>query len=297
MNPIIITDVVLRDGLQDEQVIVPTTRKVTIARALVDAGVTQIEAGSFVSPSRVPQMADAEDLFGALPRVSRVEYSGLALNSRGVERAVRCDVDVIEVAVSASSAHSAANAGKSTEEALSDISQTVARYPDQRFIAAVSTAFVCPFAGVITATEVLQLCEKLHSAGFDHIALADTLGTAPTAHVLDTVELVQRELPDVVLGLHLHNAGGQAFDTVLSAATELGIVHFDAALGGYGGCPFAPGAHGNIATEDLVDRLHRHGMDTGIDPDRLATAVVELRSALADAPPLVATTEANGRPG
>ncbi|WP_072802728.1 hydroxymethylglutaryl-CoA lyase [Rhodococcoides yunnanense] len=285
-SSVVITDVVLRDGLQDEDVIVATADKVAIAESLMAAGVTNIEAVSFVSPLRVPQMADADELMQALSerRNDRVRFSVLALNGKGVERAAASGADLIEIAASASPSHSRANAGKTSERALADLADALVEWPERTFIGAVSTAFVCPFDGVISSARLVEVVKSLAAMGVERIGLADTLGTATTDHVLRSVDAVRDAVPEVELGLHLHNADGQALQTALAAATELEIVHFDSAIGGYGGCPFAPGAHGNVATEELVAHFHSNGIDTGIDERALAVAVRTVQSTIARSP-------------
>jgi hydroxymethylglutaryl-CoA lyase len=285
---VIITDVVLRDGLQDEDVVVATQDKLAVADALITAGVRKIEAASFVSPTRVPQMADAPAVMAALPRTSGVTFSALVLNATGVHRAAAARVDEIQIVTSASTSHSKANAGRSPEQALHELAEAVRQHPGQRFIAGISTAFVCPFDGVIAPEQLVVVAKSMAAMGVIRLGLADTLGIATTEQVLRSVEAVRDALPDIELSLHLHNAEGQALDTVVAAHTRLGIEHFDSALGGYGGCPFAPGAHGNIATEELVAYLHAHGIDTGIDPEALAVAVALVKTALARGEPVVA---------
>ena len=285
--PVTITDVVLRDGLQDEDVLVPTDDKLTIADELVAAGIRQIEAVSFVSPTRVPQMADADALVARLqPYRATTQVSALALNATGVHRAVAAGVDVVHIAASASSAHSRANAGTSAAQALEDLSRAVASYPAQRFLGGISTAFVCPFEGIIPPTRLVEVAEQFAAMGIRTLGLADTMGTATTEHVLTAVGAVRDALPDITIGLHLHNADGQALTTALQAARNLGIEHFDSAVGGYGGCPFAPGAHGNLATEELVAHFHSHDVDTGIDLQQLAIAASTVKRILADSPQL-----------
>ena len=280
--PAVITDVVLRDGLQDEDVVVATEDKLRIADALIAAGVRQLEAASFVSPRRVPQMADADSLIAELQtRRSTAQISALALNAKGIHRAVAAGVDLVHIAASASSAHSKANAGKSSDQALDDLAQAVAENPGQRFIGGVSTAFVCPFEGIIAPSRLVDVAGRFADMGIEILGLADTLGTATTEHVLASVGAIRDALPDITIGLHLHNAGGQALITALQAARQLGIVRFDSAVGGYGGCPFAPGAHGNIATEELVAYFHSHDVDTGIDLEQLITVATIVKDTLA----------------
>jgi hydroxymethylglutaryl-CoA lyase len=286
---VVITDVVLRDGLQDEKVVVSTADKLAIVDALIGAGITQIEAASFVSPTRVPQMADAPQLVAQLPHPPGVRFSALTLSANGVQRAVESGIDEIEIVASASTAHSRANAGRSPQQALRELADAVAQHPESTFIAGISTAFVCPFDGPVPPAQVVAVASAMADMGVARIGLADTLGTASTDQVLQSVDAVRHALPDTELSLHLHNAHGQALETVVAAATQLGITQFDSAAGGYGGCPFAPGAHGNIATEELVAYLHAAGIDTGIDTDALAEAVALIKAALARGTPVTAT--------
>ncbi|GAA3797153.1 hydroxymethylglutaryl-CoA lyase [Amycolatopsis tucumanensis] len=278
-----ITDVVLRDGLQDEPAVVPVADRVAIAEALVAAGLRHLEAGSFVNPAKVPQMAGAEDLVAALPHQDSVRYTFLALNARGVRRAVAAGARDVLVVASASSGHSRANAGRDSDAALDDLARAVAEHPGTAFRAGISTAFVCPFDGAVAPDRLVAVARRFAVMGIRRIGLADTLGTATPDQVMTSLARVRDALPDIELSLHLHNAHGQALSTV-DAAIEAGVTRFDSAAGGYGGCPFAPGAHGNIATEDLVAHLHARGIPTGIDEDVLSTAVATVREALRRAP-------------
>lgn len=278
-----ITDVFLRDGLQDEPVIVSTAHKLEIAQALIAAGIKRIEAASFVNPKRVPQMADAAEVISSLPVVDGVTYTSLALNGKGIERAVAAGATDIQVVTSASQAHSNANAGQAIEDALAGIGAAVARYPETRFFAGISTAFTCPFEGGIDPEYLLRVVRAFTDMGIKDVGLADTLGTTPTEKVLASLNHVRDAEPNLTYYLHLHNAHHQALATA-GAAVSAGVVRFDAALGGYGGCPFAPGAHGNIATEELVRYLHDAGHETGIDEDRLADAVRLARDVVAHSP-------------
>jgi hydroxymethylglutaryl-CoA lyase len=278
-----ITDVFLRDGLQDESVIVSTAHKLEIAEALTAAGIKRIEAASFVNPKRVPQMADAAEVISSLPVLADVTYTSLALNGRGIERAVDAGATDIAVVTSASQAHSNANAGQAIEDALASLASAVARFPETRFVAGISTAFTCPFEGTIDPDYLLRVVRAFKDMGIHDVGLADTLGTTPTKQVMASMEHVREAEPDLTYYLHLHNAHGQALATA-SAAVDAGIIRFDAALGGYGGCPFAPGAHGNIATEELVRHLHDAGHETGIDEDRLTNAVRLARDVVTHSP-------------
>lgn len=282
MATVDIMDVFLRDGLQDEDVVVPTRDKLTVADALLEAGLHRIEVASFVNPAKVPQMADAADVLAGLPQREGVEYTCLVLNARGVDRAVAAGARSIQVVSSASQAHSKANAGRGVEDAIAELGEAVARHPGVSFLAGVSSSFVCPFDGDVDPDYLLSVVRMFKDIGVSAVGLADTVGTASTSKVLASLDHVTAAEPELTYSLHLHNAGGQALDTV-SAAVERGITRFDSALGGFGGCPFAPGAHGNLATEELVRHLHAAGHDTGIDPGALATAAQLARSVVASA--------------
>lgn len=282
-----ITDVFLRDGLQDERVIVPTEEKLGIAADLYTAGVRRIEVASFVNPKKVPQMADAAELFAAQP-ADAATWTGLALNNRGVIRALDTHVDEIQVVASASNAHSSANAGGSTAQMLANLTEaiTTAGIPvAERFFAGISTAFTCPFEGDVPADRVIELVRGFRSAGITHIGLADTLGTTSTTKVIDTLTHIMETVPDITLSLHLHNAHGQALETV-TAAASLGVARYDAALGGFGGCPYAPGAAGNLDTLELVRHLHHLGHDTGIDEELLAALSDRAHASVAAGQPI-----------
>jgi hydroxymethylglutaryl-CoA lyase len=230
-------------------------------------------------------MADADAIFAGLPVSRDVAYTSLALNGRGIKRAVDAGAEHVCVVTSASQAHSNANAGQSIEEALAGLGEEVARFPGTDFFAGVSTAFTCPFEGEISPEHLLRVVRAFKDMGVTTIGLADTLGTTPTSRVISAVGYVLEAEPDLAYSLHLHNAHGQALATV-SAAIDLGITRFDSALGGYGGCPFAPGAAGNLATEELVRHLHASGHETGIDEAQLAQTVAYARDSVRRAPAL-----------
>lgn len=274
-----ITDVVMRDGLQDEPVVVSVVDRLRIADALVAAGLKSIEVASFVNPARVPQMAGAEEVVGALPHPRGVRWSALALNRRGAERAIAAGVTDVNLVVSAAEGHSRANAGRGVQAALADLDRVVADNPQVRFTGGIATAFVCPFDGQIAPSRLAEVAGAYAAVGVTQLGLADTIGTADPQHVGRAIGAVREAVPDAEVGLHLHNALGQALTTV-DVAVDLGITRFDAATGGYGGCPFAPGAHGNLATEALVDHVHQQGIDTGIDTAGLTEAVVTVKEAL-----------------
>lgn len=276
---VIITDVMLRDGLQDEDVIVPTEHKLRLARGLVEAGLTSLEIGAFVNPKKVPQMADTDELVRELDLPATLHT--LVFNDRGAERAVASGAKSVRLIVSASDGHSKANAGVPTAEAL-DRLQSAAEILTAGGVgieACIATAFVCPFDGDTPPERVAGVADRLVKLGVRVLHLADTIGAANPSQIARTVSKVRDRHPDQPIGLHLHNTYGMASANVWQAI-EMGVTRFDAALGGIGGCPFAPGASGNIATDDLVHMLHREGISTGIDGVRLAGVRDELHALL-----------------
>ncbi|MBB3664623.1 hydroxymethylglutaryl-CoA lyase [Prauserella sediminis] len=281
MADVLITETALRDGLQNEPGIVPTATKVQLARLLVEAGFTSLEIGAFVRPDRVPSMADTDELVTALGAVPGVALHALAFNSAGAERAVACGVDSVRLTVSASDGHSQANTGAATARALERLERCAGTLTTAgvRVEAAVATAFVCPFDGDTDPARVSHVVGELLEMGAERIHLADTIGAAHPAQVCRTIATVQDAYPELELGLHLHNTYGMALVNAREAH-RAGIRRFDAAVGGIGGCPFAPGAAGNIATDDLVNLFHHDGIDTGIDPAALTEARTQLRTAV-----------------
>lgn len=272
---VLVTDVVARDGFQDEQAPIATDDKVAVLRALVAAGVTELEAASFVHPDWVPQMADAEAVLERLPRQPQVRYSALVPNMKGAERAVAAQVDEARLVVSASDHHNRANLNRSTDDTLAELVEVCqllgGAAPGMRLAAGVATAFMCPETGPIPAGRLLGVVDALAGMGVTLVQLADTTGTANPLQVRAAVLRVRAAHPDLELGLHLHDTRGMGLANVL-AGLSAGVARFDASLGGLGGCPFVPGAAGNIATEDLVHLLHELGVETGIDAAALVAA-------------------------
>lgn len=266
-----IIEVGLRDGLQSESVIIPTTIKLDIIHRLIKAGVRRIQVASFVHPRLVPQMADAEALCAALPACDGVIYSGLALNVRGIERAGATGLQQIDIGISASDTHSRKNAHVGVAEALQQVTAmaTVARSQGMIVRAGVQCAFGCVYEGIVPVEQVVRIVDHLLSVGIDELALADSTGMAnprQIAHMLDIL-LPRVDIPVI---LHLHDTRGMGLANLL-VALEHGINRFDTSFGGLGGCPFIVGAAGNIATEDTVHMLDQMGVATGIDWTKVAT--------------------------
>ncbi|MEU1884255.1 hydroxymethylglutaryl-CoA lyase [Micromonospora rifamycinica] len=258
-----------RDGLQNEEP-VPTGAKVRLLDALSGTGVRRIEAVSFVHPKAIPQMADADEVWRRADRVEGVRYSALVPNTRGAQRALAAGFTEIEVVVSASDTHNRRNVNRSTAESLDDIAGLI----DLLHVAGaqaeviVATSFGCPYEGDVDPGRVAGIVERVVRDGADRVAFGDTTGMGTPRRVRELVTAVRDREPDVPVLLHFHNTRGTALANLLTAL-ELGITEFDASVGGLGGCPYAPGASGNLATEEAVHMLHDMGIDTGIDLDAL----------------------------
>jgi isopropylmalate/homocitrate/citramalate synthase len=264
----LIREVGPRDGLQNEQEVVAPETRAELVRRLADAGLKRIEAASFVNPERVPQMAGAEEVVAALDRHEGVIYAGLALNERGYERLRETGLDEVSFALAATESFSQRNAGASVEESIDAAARIVARAREDgtRASLTISVAFGCPFEGRVDPDRVVEIAERLAATDADEIVLADTIGVATPTQVRRLVERVA-ELGKPVGG-HFHNTRNTGFANAY-AALEAGVALLDASVGGLGGCPFAPKATGNIATEDLVYLLEGEGVETGVDLDAL----------------------------
>ncbi|MEV6866082.1 hydroxymethylglutaryl-CoA lyase [Streptosporangium subroseum] len=262
-----------RDGLQNESVIVPTAAKVAYVEALVAAGLRRIEAVSFVHPVRVPQMADAEEVMARVPRVPGVRYTGLVLNERGLDRALKAGVDEVNVVVVATETFSRRNQGMSVDDAVRGFGVIAGRAREAGLgvTLTVGASFGCPFEGEVDPARVAELVRRCPEA--QEVALADTIGVGVPSDVRRLVEAVG-EVSALPLRFHFHNTRNTGYANAL-AALEAGAAALDASAGGIGGCPFAPAATGNIATEDLLYLLHRSGVATGADlPGVLAAAAL-----------------------
>ena len=264
----IVCDVGPRDGLQNEAKSLPPAIRAELCDRLAAAGLKRIEAASFVNPKLVPQMAGAEEVMAALHRVRGVVYAGLVLNEKGYERAVEAGVDEVHYAFSAADEFGRRNQNATTAEGLKTALALVARARSDRvpITVTLSVAFGSPFDGPVPAQDVLQIVEHLMAVPPDEIALADTIGVGVPTQVRELVRGA-RSLGATV-GAHFHNTRNTGYANAL-AALEEGAVSLDASVGGAGGCPFAPNATGNIATEDLVYLLRGVGADPGLDLDRL----------------------------
>jgi hydroxymethylglutaryl-CoA lyase len=288
-----------RDGLQNEAP-VPTTAKVELLNALSATGVRRIEAVSFVHPKAIPQMADADEVWAAAGKADGVRYSALVPNSRGAQRALAAGFRELEVVVSASDTHNRHNINRSTDESLDDIAGLIdeVHSAGATVEVIVSTSFGCPYEGDVAPARVASIVDRVLADGADRIAFGDTTGMATPRRVADLLDVVRARQPDVAMLLHFHNTRGTALANILTSL-RYGIIEYDSSVGGLGGCPYAPGATGNVATEEVVHMLHDMGVDTGIDLDamveaaRLAERIVgrELPSGVLRAGPRSAVTK------
>ncbi|MFF3228396.1 hydroxymethylglutaryl-CoA lyase [Nocardia suismassiliense] len=260
-----LVEVAPRDGLQNEPEILAVDDKVELVRRSVDAGLRRIEAVSFVNPRRVPQMADAEAVMAGAPRIDGVSYAGLVFNDRGLDRALAAGVDEINIVVVASDSFSQRNQGCSTMEGVERWEKLAARAREAGLLRTVTiaAAFGCPFDGEVPESTVLQLIRRVSEAGPDEIALADSIGVGTPDRVRALVAGAAAIAPEVALRCHFHNTRNTGYANAV-AALEAGVRVLDASTGGIGGCPFAPAATGNIATEDLLYTLDRMGIETGV---------------------------------
>ncbi|MFN2483466.1 MAG: hydroxymethylglutaryl-CoA lyase [Candidatus Limnocylindria bacterium] len=274
MEPVRIYEVGPRDGLQNEDRLVPTEAKRRFIDLLADAGLREIEATSFVSPRAVPQLADAEELMRGLARRPGVRYPVLVPNERGLERARSAGVDAIAVFTAASDAFTRRNIGMTIAESLAAFTPVVGRARKDGLWTRgyVSTAFGCPFSGVVAAADVVDVALRLLDLGVDELSIGDTIGVAVPGDVRRVVgALVAAGVPVERVAMHFHDTRGTALANA-AAALDLGVRCFDSSAGGAGGCPYAPGAAGNLATEDLVYLLDGSGHEHGVDLERLLEA-------------------------
>jgi hydroxymethylglutaryl-CoA lyase len=268
-----IVEVGPRDGLQDEPVLVPTERKLAYIAAAVRAGVRRIEVASFAHPTRVPQMADAEAVIRGLDHANGVSYIGLVMNTRGMDRAIASGIGEVNTVVIVTDSFSQENQGMSSRDAVA-MAADVARRARQSGIrvgVTLSAAFGCPYEGVVDPDHVVNVATDVVAAGVDELSLADTIGSAVPNQTEDLTAAV-RAATDLPVRVHLHNSRNTGLANAVAALSG-GATALDSSLGGIGGCPFAPGATGNVPTEDLAHMLARMGVDTGLDVPALLDAV------------------------
>ncbi|MHB8191121.1 MAG: hydroxymethylglutaryl-CoA lyase [Ferrimicrobium sp.] len=270
MDAVVITDVTPRDGLQDATGFVPLEDKVALIEGLVSAGFAYVEATSFVHPLRIPMLPDGDLL---IPRVQHLSKHLVALapNVKGVERAVKAGIPAVMLVASASESHNQANLNRSRQETIAILTEAAhyAHAYGLRVRGAISTAFECPFEGLVPVAQVVELAEAYQKMDVETLNLADTIGTATPTMVKERIRAVREVIGTAVpMGLHLHDRLGWGVANI-AIAYEWEVRHFESALGGLGGCPYAPGAAGNMDTERLVKFFEAQGIETGVDLDKL----------------------------
>ncbi len=271
-NNATIIEVGPRDGLQNEKQLVQTADKLAFIQALQHAGIQEMELTSFVSPKWVPQMADAKEIVKKSPKVGRQFV--LTPNAKGVELALEAGAKSVAFFVGASNSFNQKNINRTTEESMENIAPLIRELKAQQvFIrACISTAFYCPYEGKVHPDVVIQLCKQFVELGVDELSVADTIGKANPVESYELFSALRKELPNTLLTAHFHDTRKLALANIY-ASLQAGISRFDTSAGGLGGCPFAPGATGNVATEDVVHLLDSLGIETGIDIDKVCQAV------------------------
>ena len=279
--PVTVREVGTRDGLQIEREFVPTADKIAVLRALIGAGLRHLQVTSFVSPRAVPQLADAEEVVaGVLEEAGDtpgLHLCALVPNARGASRAAATGVHAIEAVLSASETHNLKNLNRPVARSIEDAAEVaaIAREAGRAFEVGIATAFGCPFEGEVPAARVGEIAGAMAALGATHVGLGDTTGMAVPPTVRAAVAAVREAAPDAAIGLHFHNTRGVGLACVMEGLAQ-GVTYYDSSVGGLGGCPFAPGATGNVCTEDLVYLLEESGYPTGIDLARLIEAAAHM---------------------
>lgn len=267
-----------RDGIQNEFNFIPTEKKIELINALSKTGIKRMEAVSFVHPKYVPQMKDAKEVLNGIEKSPSVQYMALIPNEKGYDRAIESDVHSLSLVVGASDSFNLKNVKMSREQSITNLAMVIekAKANDIFIRYSIATAFWCPFEGKVDAGLVLKMVEEAEMLGADEIVLADTIGRANPKQVFELFQAAISLKTKSSISAHFHDTYGMALGNVM-AALEAGVTRFDASIGGLGGCPFAPGAAGNAATEDLVFMMHEMGIDTGIDFDQLLACIELLK--------------------
>ncbi len=273
-----------RDGLQNEKVVLSTEQKIALIEAAVDAGARVVEVGSFVHPKAVPSMADTDEVVKRLKKHDGVEYRGLALNLKGVERACAAGLSWVKVTVSASPTHSKQNSNAMPGEVIQSFEQCAAfcREKGMTLTGAISTGFGYYAEGVIPLSQIEKIVDAYLALGVTELSMSDSTGMADPKQVWTYMTALKKKYPNVLWTLHTHNTRGMALADIL-AGLQAGVTHFDASFAGLGGCPFAPGASGNVATEDVLHMVHAMGIETGYDFEK-AMAVARMAEAMVGHP-------------
>ncbi|PIC70648.1 hydroxymethylglutaryl-CoA lyase [Sporosarcina sp. P16b] len=270
---ITIKEVGPRDGLQNEKIFIPTKDKIAWINELSKSGLTSIEVTSFVNPKWIPALADAAEVMAGINREPGVSYSALVPNRQGLERAFEADIDEAAVFLSASETHNMKNINKTITDTLPVLKEIVqdAKMASKKTRGYVSTVFGCPYEGIVDTEAVVRVSESLFDMGIDELSLGDTIGVANPRQVQEVLDVLLKRFPADKLAMHFHDTRGTALANVLTSL-DMGITVFDSSVGGLGGCPYAPGASGNAATEDVLYMLHGMDIHTGVDGEKILAA-------------------------
>ncbi|MDY0409645.1 hydroxymethylglutaryl-CoA lyase [Virgibacillus soli] len=288
-----------RDGLQNEKKRVATADKIAWINMLSESGVTEVEYSSFVHPKWVPQLSDAHEVGKKIVRNPQVCYSALVPNMKGLDLALEAGIDSASVFMSASETHNQKNINKTIAETYPVLGQVIeeAKSAGKRVTGYVSTVFDCPYEGKIEPEAVIRVCEQLFEFGVDDLSLGDTIGSAVPSQVEELLQAVLKRYPKEKIIMHYHDTRGMAIANIMTSM-EYGINRFDSSIGGLGGCPYAPGAAGNVATNDILYLLHGMGIKTGIDEKKIRDASLYIQNKLGKLLPskslAVAAAKANG---
>ena len=270
-----------RDGLQNEKAFIPTADKIQLIDRLSETGLDYIEVTSFVHPKWIPQLADAVDVLKAIKRNKNVTYAALVPNAKGLERALEANIDEVSVFMSASEGHNKSNINKSIDDTFPILKEVVdgALAAGKTVRGYISTAIACPYDGYTEPAQVVRVAEKLFCMGITEISLGDTIGVGVPTQVDALLTEMLRHYKADQLAMHFHDTRGTALANVVTSLTH-GITKFDSAIGGLGGCPYAKGASGNVATEDLLYLLHEMGIETGVQLERISEAALYIEGVL-----------------
>lgn len=275
----VICEVAPRDGFQAESEWIPTDKKVEIIEMLAKTGIKSMEITSFVHSKAIPQLKDAEEVVDRTKHLTDITFRALVPNIRGAERAIQAGITKLKLMLSATDSHSLSNANATVEEAQKKL-EPIIELADKHHVTvggSVSVAFGCPYEGIVSTEKILQIVDRYNKMGIREVSLADTTGMANPRQVYTLLGILKDSFPDFTLSMHLHNTRGMALANAV-AALQQGVTHFDSSIAGLGGCPYAPGATGNIATEDLVHSFEEMGIQTGIDVQEMIKVANAVKS-------------------
>lgn len=267
-----------RDGLQNEAIFIPTEDKISLINALNKTGIKRMEATSFVHPTYVPQMKDAKEVLEGIVQAPDIQYMALVPNKRGFDRAIEQGVRAVSLVVGASNSFNLKNVKMTREESIQKLEDVILKAKEEDVFVRynIATAFWCPFEGIMDSSLVLEIAKRIDRLGVDEIVFCDTIGRANPKQVYSLLKEMMEMQPAAMITAHFHDTYGLAQANII-AALQAGVTRFDASIGGLGGCPFAPGAAGNVATEDVVFMMNELGIETGIDLESLQSCLGVIR--------------------